>query len=75
MEREEDAPALVCQVLKSSVNLIPQPEKNLLTIQVHPLSSHVHSAALAHLCRQLNETETLYPTTNLRLVFEILGPT
>jgi hypothetical protein len=29
---------------------------------------------LKHLCTQLTETETLYPRTDLRLVFEFLGP-
>jgi hypothetical protein len=74
MGREEDARGLVCQILKSSVNLIPDPEKNVLRIQVHPLTTHAHTDVLAHLCEQLNRTETTYPMTDLRLKFEILGP-
>jgi hypothetical protein len=75
MEREEDARALICQVLKGSANLIPDQDNKTLTIQIHPLTTHAHSHVLAHLCDQLNQTETLYPKTDLRLIYGILRPT
>jgi hypothetical protein len=74
MQRTEDVRSLVRQVLQSSVNLIPDDQQQTLTVQVHPLSNQVHNQVLKYLCAQLTETETNYPTTNLRLVFEFLGP-
>jgi hypothetical protein len=74
LRRPEDVRSLVREVLQSSANLIPNPSKQTLTIQVHPLANHAHNAVLQHLCSQLTETETTYPRTDLRLVFEILGP-
>jgi hypothetical protein len=74
MHRTEDVRSLVRQVLQGSVNVIPDDQQQTLTVQVHPLTNQVHNQVLKHLCAQLTETETSYPTTNLRLVFEFLGP-
>jgi hypothetical protein len=74
LQRSDDVRSFVRQVLQSSANLIPDEPKQTLTIQVHPLTNHAHNAVLKHLCAQLTETETIYPRTNLRLVFEFLGP-
>ena len=75
LRRPEDVRSLVRQVLQSSANLIPDEDKQTLTVQVHPLTNHAHNAVLKHLCAQLTETEAIYPRTNLRLVYEFLGPT
>jgi hypothetical protein len=74
LERTDDARSLVREVLQSSANLIPDEQQRTLTVQVHPLANHAHNAVLKHLCAQLTETETTYPKTDLRLVFEFLGP-
>lgn len=74
LERSEDVRSFIRQVLQSSANLIPDESMQTLAVQVHPLSNHAHNAVLKHLCAHLTETETLYPTTSLRMVFEFLGP-
>lgn len=74
MQRPDDVRSLVRQVLQSSANLIPDEAQHTLTVQVHPLTNHAHNATLKHLCTQLTATETIYPRTDLRLVFEFLGP-
>jgi hypothetical protein len=74
LQRPEDARSLVRQVLQSSVNLIPSEQEKTLTVEVHPLSNPAHNQVLKHLCAQMTETETVYPTTDLRLVFRFLGP-
>ena len=73
MEREDDARALVRQIFQSSINLIPHLQNNTLTVQIHPLTSQAHTQVLEHLCQELTATETEYPRTNLKLVFECLG--
>jgi hypothetical protein len=74
LSRQEDVRSWIRQVLRGSVNLIPNEEQKTLTVQLHPLTNHAHNEALKHLCTQLTDTETVYPTTELRLVFEFLGP-
>ena len=74
LKREEDARSLIRQVFASSANLIPNEEQKTLTVQVHPLTTQAHNEVLKHLCARLTETETIYPKTELRLIFEFLGP-
>ena len=74
LQRPEDARALIRQVLQNTANLIPDPTAKTLTVAVHPLTNAAHNEVLKHLCAQLTETETIYPTTDLRLVFQFLGP-
>jgi len=37
------------------------------------LTDSLRSRAIAALCAELNETETMYPGTKLRLVFTVKG--
>jgi hypothetical protein len=75
LRRQDDVRSWIRQVLRTSVNLIPNEEQQTLTVQLHPLTNRTHNEALKDLCTQLTDTETVYPLTNLRLIFEFLGPT
>ncbi len=75
LPRVDDARALVRQVFNSTVDLCPDQEKKTLTVRVHPLTTVAHSQILEHLCAELTATETLYPGTDLRLVFAPVGLT
>ena len=72
LQRTDDARSWIQQVLHTSVNLVPDPTGQTLIVQLHPLSSALHNEVLQELCRQLTDTQTLYPGTNLRLIFEPL---
>jgi len=73
LQRADDARALVRQVFHSAVDLCPEPENKTLTVRLHRLSSAIHDAALEHLCAELTATETVFPGTELRLIFEPVG--
>jgi hypothetical protein len=75
LQRTDDARAWIQQVLQSPANLIPNPADKILTVQIHPLTNPVHNQALKELCGQLTDTQTVYPNTDFRLVFQFLGPT
>ena len=72
LSRADDARALVRQVLGSAVDLLPDPGNKTLTVRLHQLSCGAHDAVLEHLCAELTATETVYPGTELRLVFQPL---
>ena len=74
LPRGDDLRALVRQIMTSSANLIPNLEARTLTVQVHPLTTSAHNEVLKHLCSHLTQTETAYPRTDLRLIYEFLGP-
>lgn len=73
LARSDDARALVRQVLTSAVDLCPDSAQGTLTVRIHRLSSAIHDAALEHLCAELTATETTFPGTDLRLVYEPVG--
>jgi len=74
LARSEDARSLVRQIFESAVDLCPNPKQETLTVRLHRLSSAIHDGVLRHLCAELTATETIYPGTDLRLVFEPTKP-
>ena len=72
LSRPDDARSLVRQVFESAVDLYPEVEKKTLTVRLHQLSSGAHDEVLEHLCAELTATETVYPGTDLRLIFQPL---
>ncbi len=73
LKRDDDARSLVRQILRSAVDLIPDPSAQTLTVRLHALSSPIHDVALQHLCAERNATETPFPGTSLRLIFQSVG--
>ena len=49
---------------------MPDPQAKTLTIRLHPLANASSDDAVRHLCAELNSTETLFPGTELRLIYE-----
>ena len=69
----DDARALVRQLLTSAVDLSPDSAQGTLTVRTHRLSSGICDPVLEHLCAELTATETIFPGTDLRLVYEPVG--
>lgn len=73
LQREDDARALVRQIFGSTVDLCPDQQQKTLTVRLHRLSTSAHDEILSHLCAELTASETTFPGTELRLVFEPIG--
>jgi hypothetical protein len=73
LRRWDDARALVRQVFGSAVDLRPNQANKTLTVRLHRCATIVHDQAVQHLCEELTATETVYPGTDLRLVYELVG--
>ena len=71
MSRADDARCLLCQIYDLEADLIPDPATRTLIVKLHHLTQAAHDAALHHLCDQLNETETVFPDTEMRLRFQV----
>jgi len=67
---DKDGRQLVQEILKSDADLIPDYQNNTLTVTLHTLSTPRANLAVNKLCLLLNETQTIYPQTNLRLIFK-----
>jgi hypothetical protein len=71
MSRGDDARALLRQIYDTECDLIPDLQAGTLTVILHHLTQAAHDQVLRHLCDQLNETETIFPDTQLRLFFKV----
>ena len=71
MSRGDDARALLRQIYDTECDLIPDLQAGTLTVILHHLTQAAHDQVLRHLCDQLNETETVFPDTQLRLFFKV----
>ena len=63
---------LVKEIIQSDADLIPDYGNNTLTVRLHTLSTPRANHAVMELCKILNDTETVYPNTNLKLVYEMV---
>ncbi len=73
LSRGDDARSLAREIMTTEADLIPDEEKEILTIRLHHLTNRLSDQAARHLAAQLNETETTYPGTNLRLVYQLVS--
>lgn len=73
MSRTCDTRSLLQGIYKNEADLIPDTEKKTLTVRLHHLANHASSESIRHLCDELNKTETIFPGTDLRLIYEIIN--
>ena len=73
LARTDDARELLCALYTNDADLIPDQSAHTLTVRLHHLANRMSTAALQHLCDQLTATETVFPCTNLRLVYTLVS--
>jgi transposase-like protein len=73
MNRTDDARALLRQIYKTEADIDPDENSKRLTIKLHGLTNKLSNDMVTFLCDKLNETETLYPGTNLRMEFKLVS--
>jgi len=67
---QDEARTLIRDLCSTPADLMPDQQAQTLTITLHCLATPKNNAAVAHLCAELNATETLYPGTDLRMIFK-----
>jgi hypothetical protein len=73
LRRLDDARSLIRQLFRTEVDLIPDHDHKTLTVRLHPMTMQAHDEVVRHLCVELTITETVFPGTDLRLIYEISG--
>jgi hypothetical protein len=68
-----EARALLQNLFTLDADIIPQPLENKLMIQIHHASRPVSDTHLQKLFAALNDTATIYPATNLQMVFQLIS--
>jgi hypothetical protein len=67
---EEEIRMLVKEIIRCDADLIPDRRDKTLTVRLHSLSTPRADNAAHALCNILNETETIFPGTDLRMVYK-----
>jgi hypothetical protein len=64
---------LVKEIVNTDADLQPDYENKTLTVLLHSLSTPRANNAVIQLCKLLNESETVYPETELRMIYKTLA--
>ncbi|MGH9624870.1 MAG: putative transposase [Bryobacteraceae bacterium] len=73
LARSDDARALLREIFTTDVDLIPDAGAGTLTVRLHHLTNRASDEAVRSLAEHLNVSETVYPGTNLRLVYKMVS--
>lgn len=71
LSHPDKARRLLQSLYTTEADLLPNPNKGTLTVQLHHMANASSDAAIEKLCEELNATQTQFPRTNLRLVFKL----
>ena len=71
LDNPETARSLLKALFRSEASLLPDPAAGTLTVRLLHQASRAQDAALAPLLAELNRTRTVFPGTQLRLVYEL----
>lgn len=73
MSHEDDARSLLQAIYTNEIDLIPDDKHQTLTIRLHQLANRSSGKTVLNLCSKLNATETKFPGTELRLIYELVS--
>ena len=71
LTRVDEARTLLRTIYTTEADLLPDYQNKTLTVRLHHLAQHRADQSVALLCAELNQTETVFPRTDLRMIFEI----
>ena len=71
LNRADEARTLLCSIYKTEADLVPDYKNKTLTVRLHHLAQQRSDDAVALLCADLNETQTIFPRADLRMIFEL----
>ncbi len=68
-----DARSLLQSLFTTHADLLPDTTNGILEVRLHTASTPVANRRLATLLEQLNERETIYPETNMKMFFSLMN--
>ncbi len=73
MAHADEARALLQQIYKSDANIYQDQINKKLIIEIHRLTYRKDDKILSYLCQKLNDTETVFPGTDLVLEYKMVS--
>jgi hypothetical protein len=71
MPKSDQARALLCALYSVEADILPDYTNKTLTVRLHHSARAHTDAVIAKLCEELSSTETVFPRTDLRLIFKV----
>lgn len=73
ISRIDDARSILRAIYRTEADLLPDEKNNTLTVRLHHLANRSSDDAVRYLFDELNATETVFPGTKLRLVYNLVS--
>lgn len=73
MSRVDDARSFIRSLYQAEADIIPDAKNGVLRVRLHHLATRKADETASLLCAALNETETIFPGTKLRLFYEMVS--
>lgn len=67
---ENEKRAFIKSVIKRKADILPDYVNNTITVKLYSLSTPRENRAIEEMCDLLTETQTLFPGTNMRLIYK-----
>lgn len=73
ISKKDEARSLVRQIFMTDADIMPDEKNGVLRITIHNMTNPRNNRYVQQLCDVLNSSETLFPGTNLRLVYNLVS--
>ena len=73
MAHPDDTHFLAREIFISAADLIPDQCAGTLIIKFHYLTNHASDETVRYLAQYINASETIYPGTNLHLIYQFVA--
>ena len=71
--KKDEARSLVQQIFQTDADIEPDEEQGILKINLHNMTNPRNNRYIIKLCKVLNQSETIFPGTNLMLVYDLVS--
>ena len=71
MPKPDEVRTLLCALYETEADLLPDIQGQTLTVRLHHSARTHTDEVIRKLCDKLNATETVFPRTNLRMIFKL----
>ena len=71
LSHRDEARTLLEALFQTEADIIPDEKAETLTVFLHHMANRCSDVAIEKMCKELNETNTIYPGTNLRLILKL----
>ena len=73
MLKKDEARTLVRQIFMTDADIEPDEENGILNVKIHNMTNPRNNRYVQKLCEVLNESETVFPGSNLRLIYNLVS--